>query len=125
MKRFLPLCLLAASLAGCAMPQAPVAATPVPAPAAAPPPAMPAEAPIAASGSWEVATARCAAILTASDDDRAAVGMFYYGYLAARANTRVIEVAAIEPQLRQVFATCAGNPNMTILDAFRTPHRRR
>jgi hypothetical protein len=121
MKLVPALCLTAATLAGCA---SQTSLAPVAAPAVVERPA-PAEDTIARTGRWNVANARCSAILAASEDDRAAVGMFYYGYAAARLNFTEIDVARIEPNLRQVFDTCAANPNMTIAAAFRTLGRTR
>ena len=50
----------------------------------------------------------------------AAIGMFYYGYLAAKLNFIVIDTSRIEGDLRHVFETCRDHPDMTIVDAFRT-----
>lgn len=90
-----------------------------PPPASAPSPAVGSE-PIAPAGHWNVAQARCSAILTESDDDRAAVGMFYYGYIAAKLNRNVINTSRIEGDLRHVFETCHSHPDMTIVAAFET-----
>jgi hypothetical protein len=76
--------------------------------------------PIAPAGHWNVAQARCRAILAESDDDRAAIGMFYYGYLAARLNLNLIDTSRIEGDLRHVFETCRDHPDMTIVAAFTT-----
>ena len=76
--------------------------------------------PIAPAGHWNVAQARCRAILAESDDDRAAIGMFYYGYLAARLNLNLIDTSRIEGDLRHVFETCRDHPDITIVAAFRT-----
>ena len=90
--------------------------------AATTPPAAspPADDPIAPSGHWNVAQAGCRAILRESDDDRAAIGMFYYGYLAAKLNLDVIDTSRIEGDLRHVLETCRDHPDMTIVAAFRT-----
>jgi hypothetical protein len=82
--------------------------------------AAPTSDPIAPAGHWNVAHAQCRAILGESDDDRAAIGMFYYGYLAAKLNFTVIDTSRIEGDLRHVFETCRDHPDMTIVDAFRT-----
>jgi curli biogenesis system outer membrane secretion channel CsgG len=76
--------------------------------------------PIAPSGHWNIAEAQCRAILGESDDDRAAIGMFYYGYLAAKQNFNIIETSRIENDLRRVFEACHNHPDMTIVAAFRT-----
>jgi hypothetical protein len=83
------------------------------------PPTAPSD-PIAPSGHWNVADARCLALLGESDDDRAAIGMFYYGYLSAKLNFNVIDTSRIENDLRHVFETCHQHPDMTIVAAFRT-----
>ena len=76
--------------------------------------------PIAPAGHWNVAQAGCRAILNESDDDRAVIGMFYYGYLAAKLNLNIIDTSRIEADLRHVFETCRDRPDMTIVAAFRT-----
>lgn len=98
----------------------------------APPPAMSASsaAPAAAAPSapvkqrpWDVARARCSALLGASDDDRVAAVMFYYGYLAAQAHIRVINVANIQGNIAKVMQQCEATPDMTIPHAFRAALR--
>jgi hypothetical protein len=84
-----------------------------------PPAAGPSD-PIAPGGHWNVADARCRALLGESDDDRAAIGMFYYGYLSAKLNFNMIDTSRIENDLRHVFETCHQRPDMTIVAAFRT-----
>jgi len=88
--------------------------------AAATPPAATSSDPVAPKGHWNVAQAGCRAILSESDDDRAAIGMFYYGYLAAKLNLNIIDTSRIEGDLRHVFETCRDHPDMTIVAAFRT-----
>jgi HdeA/HdeB family len=88
--------------------------------ATTPPAASAPSDPIAPAGHWNVAQARCRAILTESDDDRATIGMFYYGYLAAKLNLNVIDTSRIEGDLRHVFETCRDHPDMTIVAAFKT-----
>jgi hypothetical protein len=68
---------------------------------------------------WDVNTLRCEHWLGASDDDRAAVGMFYYGWLAGNAGFREIRPANIQPNLRKVLDYCAQHRNTTIVSAFR------
>jgi hypothetical protein len=87
---------------------------------ASPPPASAPSDPIAPGGHWNVADARCRALLGESDDDRAAIGMFYYGYLSAKLNFNVIDTSRIENDLRHVFERCHEHPDMTIVAAFRT-----
>ncbi|MGC2201117.1 MAG: hypothetical protein WA633_13360 [Stellaceae bacterium] len=99
--------LLACCLAACAQPPAPPQQAALPPPPPAPPPegARPpaprvtSEAQIA-PGRWDVERVRCSDLLGAADDDRAAAAMFHYGYLAARAGIRVIDVSQIEFHLR-------------------------
>jgi hypothetical protein len=45
--------------------------------------------------------------------------MFYYGYLAARAGIRVIDVNQIDGNVRKVMDRCAAAPNITVPQAFR------
>jgi hypothetical protein len=122
--------LVACSLAACAQPPAPQqqAAPPVPsAPpeAAAPPtPRVTSEAQIA-PGRWDVERVRCSDLLGASDDDRAAAAMFYYGYLAAKAGIHVIDVSRIDGNIKKVMDRCAAAPNETVPQAFRQALSRR
>jgi hypothetical protein len=88
--------------------------------ATTPPAASASSDPIAPTGRWDVAQAGCRAILRESDDDRAIIGMFYYGYLAAKLNLNVINTSRIEGDLRHVFDTCRNHPDMTIVAAFKT-----
>ena len=108
-------------LAACVDQPAPQAAAPPPAPQQA---AAPSSAPTPASaqaprGSWDVATIRCSVLLGAEDDDRTAAVMFYYGYLAAQANIRVINVDNIEGNIAKVMRQCQATPDITVPDAFR------
>jgi pyruvate/2-oxoglutarate dehydrogenase complex dihydrolipoamide acyltransferase (E2) component len=100
---------------------------PEPAPAAAPQTAAPPAAPAALSapseaqvapGRWNVERVRCADLLGASDDDRAAAAMFYYGYLAAKAGIHIIDVSQIEGNIEKVMRQCAAAPQMTVPQAF-------
>lgn len=68
---------------------------------------------------------RCSDLLGASDDDRASAAMFYYGYLAAKAGIRVIDVNQIDGNIRKVMDQCAAAPNMTVPQAFRQALGRR
>ena len=120
--RFVP-ALLALYLAACA-PQAPpqteTPAAPPPAAAPAPPPPAPgpSEAQIA-PGRWDVDRVRCSDLLGASDDDRAAAAMFYYGYLAAKAGIHVIDVGKIDENVGKVMQRCEAAPQLTVTQAFR------
>lgn len=131
--RFVP-ALLVLWLAACA-PQAPqptqsatAAALPASAeaatPAAATPAASPSDAQIA-PGRWDVERVRCSDLLGASDDDRAAAAMFYYGYLAAKAGIHVIDVGQIDGNVGKVMTQCAATPNLTVPQAFRQALRPR
>ncbi len=66
---------------------------------------------------------RCEHWLGASDDDRAAVGMFYYGWLAGNAGIRDLRPANIQPNLRKVLDYCAQHRDTTIVSAFRATLR--
>ena len=78
-----------------------------------------------APGLWKVDRVRCSDLLGASDDDRAAAVMFYYGYLAARAGIRVIDVNRIDGNVHRVMEVCGGSPNLTVPQAFRRALGRR
>jgi hypothetical protein len=102
----------------------------------APPPTPPPEAPSSpaprvtseaqiAPGRWDVDRVRCSDLLGADDDDRAAAVMFYYGYLAAKAGIRVIDVSQIDGNVRKVMDRCAAAPNETVPQAFRQALGRR
>jgi hypothetical protein len=132
MKRYFVVVMLAYCLGACAQPAPPPqqAATP-PAPAASPPEAAPPPPPRVTSeaqiapGRWDVDRVRCSDLLGASDDDRAAAAMFYYGYLAAKAGIRVIDVSQIDGNIRKVMDRCAAAPNITVPQAFRQALGRR
>jgi hypothetical protein len=64
-------------------------------------------------------------LLGADDDDRAAAVMFYYGYLAAKAGIRVIDVSQIDGNVRKVMDQCAAARNITLPQAFRQALGRR
>ena len=130
MKTNLVLVLLACCLIVCSRPVAskqPAAAPPAPAapPAeAAPAPRVTSEAEVAPKR-WDVDRVRCSDLLGAADDDRAAAGMFYYGYLAAKAGIRVIDTSKIEGNLKKVMERCEAAPNITVPQAFREALGRR
>jgi hypothetical protein len=126
MKRYDVAVLLVCGLAACAQPSAPPpqqAATP---PQAAPPPSsrVTSEAQIA-PGRWVVDQVRCSDLLGAADEDRETAAMFYYGYLAAKAGIRVIDVNEIDGNVRRVMDRCAAAPNITVPQAFRQALYRR
>jgi hypothetical protein len=128
MRKELAAVLLACCLAACAQPQAPppaaVAAAPPP---VAPPPLPPRETSEAqvSPGRWDVERVRCSDLLGAADDDRAAAAMFYYGYLAAKAGIRVIDVSQVDGNVKKVMDRCAAAPNVTVPQAFRQALGRR
>ena len=76
-------------------------------------------------GRWNVERVRCSDLLGASDDDRAAAAMFYYGYLAAKAGIRVIDVSQIDGNVKKVMDRCTAAPNITVPQAFRQALGRR
>jgi len=78
-----------------------------------------------APGHWDVDHVRCSDLLGASDDDRAAAAMFYYGYLAAKAGIHVIDVSKIDGNVKKVMDRCAAAPNVTVPQAFRQALARR
>jgi hypothetical protein len=128
MKREFVTVLLACCLASCAQSSAPqqqaLPAAPPPEAPSSPAPRVTSEAQIA-PGRWEVDRVRCSDLLGADDDDRAAAVMFYYGYLAAKAGIRVIDVSQIDGNVRKVMDRCAAAPNITVPQAFRQALGRR
>ena len=132
MRRELVAVLLACCLVACAQPPAPQQqAAPLPAPAAPLPEAAPPPTPRVTSeaqiapGRWDVDRVRCSDLLGADDDDRAAAIMFYYGYLAAKAGIRVIDVSQVDGNVRKVMDRCAAERNITVPQAFRQALGRR
>jgi hypothetical protein len=114
---------LSACFLACAQPSvAQQQPAPPPAPAAPPPESAPprvtSDAQVAPKR-WDVERVRCSDLLGASDDDRAAAAMFYYGYLAAKAGIHVIDVSKIDGNVRKVMDRCAAAPNETVPQAFR------
>jgi len=130
MKRYAVAVLLVCGVAACAQPAAPPpqqAGAPPATPSEAtppPPPRVTSEAQIA-PGRWVVAQVRCSDLLGAADEDREAAAMFYYGYLAAKAGIRVIDVNEIDGNVRKVMDRCAAAPNITVPQAFRQALGRR
>ena len=129
MKRYDVAVLLTCCLGACAQPSAPpsqqAATPPAPPPEAAPsPPRVTSEAQIA-PGRWVVDRVQCSDLLGAADEDREAAAMFYYGYLAAKAGIRVIDVNEIDGNVRKVMDRCAAAPNITVPQAFRQALDRR
>jgi hypothetical protein len=127
MKREFATALLACWLAACAQPSPPEAVPPSPPAVAAPaapqpvPPSTPRVTSAAqiAPGRWDVRRVLCSDLLGASDDDRASALMFYYGYLAAKVDIRVIDVRQIDSNVRKVVDRCAAAPDITVPEAFR------
>jgi hypothetical protein len=68
---------------------------------------------------WDVERVRCSDLLRASDADRASAAMFYYGYLAAKAGIRVIDVSRISGNIAKVMQQCEARPGLTVPQAFR------
>lgn len=116
------------ALASCGADEAAPAAQPVaalapsPQPPTAPAPSWPqqlAAAPWLGPGQiWPVTRVTCRQLLAASDRDRSAATLFYYGYLAARAGLTNIEIGKIDGDLRRVMDRCARMPDLTLTNAF-------
>ena len=68
---------------------------------------------------------QCSDLLGAADEDRETAAMFYYGYLAAKAGIRVIDVNEIDGNVRRVMDRCAAAPDITVPQAFRQALGRR
>ena len=130
MQKDLAIVLLACCLV-CAQPSAAQQqSAPPPAPTAPPPeatsnpPRVTSDAQVAPKR-WDVERARCSDLLGATDDDRAAAAMFYYGYLAAKAGIHIIDVSQIDGNIKKVMDRCAAAPNETVPQAFRQALGRR
>jgi hypothetical protein len=127
MQKDLAIVLLACCLA-CAQPSAAQQqSAPPTAPAAPPetsPPRVTSDTQVAPKR-WDVERVRCSDLLGATDDDRAAAAMFYYGYLAAKAGIHVIDVSQIDGNIKKVMDRCAAAPNETVPQAFRQALGRR
>jgi hypothetical protein len=104
--------LIAAATSGCAVFQA--AVPPPAAPQAATPPAEEAR----PSRMWDLERETCAELIGASLEDRTVAAMFYYGYVSARAGTRLIDSAQVETRVRRAVAECEASPSTPILQAF-------
>jgi HdeA/HdeB family len=78
-------------------------------------------------GQWDVTRALCSDLLNADADDRASASMFYFGYLAAKYNVRVIDVNKLSDNIHKVMVQCGNTPHMPITQAFRLalghPHK--
>ena len=127
MQKDLAIVLLACCLV-CAQPSAAQQQSAPPAAPAAPsetsPPRVTSDAQVAPKR-WDVERARCSDLLGATDDDRAAAAMFYYGYLAAKAGIHIIDVGQIDGNIKKVMDRCAAAPNETVPQAFRQALGRR
>src|SRR5271167_4208299 len=125
MRKQLSAAAAALCLAACAAQPPPPAAAPAPpAPMAAAPPPVASDARVAPHR-WNVERVRCSDLLGASDEDRAAAAMFYYGYLAAKAGIHIIDVGNIDENVGKVMKQCAATPNITVPQAFREALRPR
>jgi hypothetical protein len=127
MRKLIRPALLLFALAACAQPLPPAQAPPTPPSLAPLPPATAAPAPPSAAQLaphlWDVELVRCSDLLGASDADRASAAMFYYGYLAAKAGIRVINVSRISGNIARVMQQCEARPDLTVPQAFRAALR--
>lgn len=104
-----------ALLAACASPPPPAATAQKP--AAAQPVAE--ENPLPSPDQmWDVTKLHCSNWVGAADDDRAAVGMFYYGWLVGKLGRQVVRPVDIQPNIRKALDFCGAHPNETIVGAF-------
>jgi hypothetical protein len=72
-----------------------------------------------APGKWEVEHVLCSDLLGATDDDRASAAMFYFGYLAAKTNIRVVDVNNLSDNIAKVMKQCSANPSEPVPQAFK------
>lgn len=66
----------------------------------------------------DVTATTCAEMAMGSELDRAFSLLFYYGYLAGREGTTVIDASAVPGHLEAVRDFCNANPDSTVVDAF-------
>jgi len=110
------------SPSGAPAPTPPAAAAPAASPATPPAPTVPAQGPSEAQIAphiWNVDQVRCSDLLHASDEDREAAAMFYYGYLAARRGIHIINTGRISDNIAKVIKQCTATPASTVPQAFR------
>jgi hypothetical protein len=111
--------LIAASTSGCAIFQPAGPPPRLPQAAAAAPAATPASAEEARPARmWDLERETCAELIGASLEDRTVAAMFYYGYVSARAGTRLIDSSQVETRVRRAVDECRANPGTPILQAF-------
>lgn len=67
---------------------------------------------------WQIEDTTCEQLLAAPEDDRASAALFYYGYLAGRANITSLDAQQIEVNIAKVIDYCVQNPNTTVPRAF-------
>jgi HdeA/HdeB family len=116
MRKLIRPTLLLLCLAACAEPAPPPTAPPQATAAPLPSPASEGQ---IGPHLWDVELVRCSDLLGASDADRASAAMFYYGYLAAKAGIRVIDVSRISGNIARVMQQCEAQPDLTVPEAFR------
>ena len=88
-------------------------------------PAAPASDAQIAPQKWDVDRVRCSDLLSAEDDDRAAATMFYFGYLAAKADIHVVDVSRISDNTAKVMQLCKAEPGMMVPQARPQPRDQR
>jgi hypothetical protein len=71
-----------------------------------------------APGKWEIERVLCSDLLGATDDDRASAAMFYFGYLAAKTNIRVVDVNNLSDNIAKAMKHCSANPSQPVPQAF-------
>jgi HdeA/HdeB family len=72
---------------------------------------------------WNVERVQCSDLLGASDEDRAAAAMFYYGYLAAKAGIHIIDVSQIDANIAKVMHPLRRAPEPAVPQVFRAALR--
>jgi hypothetical protein len=72
-----------------------------------------------APGKWDVERVLCSDLLGATDDDRASAAMFYFGYLAAKTNIRVVDVNNLSDNIAKVMKQCSAKPRESVPQAFK------
>jgi hypothetical protein len=104
-----------AALTACAQQTPPPAAAPQATAVTPIPETMPEPSP---DQTWDVNAVTCAQWIGASDDDRAAVGMFYYGWMAGAHGIHQLKPINIRPNLQKVLGYCSEHQRATVVQAF-------
>lgn len=80
--------------------------------------AAPAPAPTAQPAARiDITKVTCSDLMKASELDRAAAVMFFWGYAAAKAGVTSLKTGVVQTATQHLMSVCAKNPLETVLDA--------